>query len=131
MALCGYFFALCLSDVMDVRSDFSVVRFVLNCFYDLAFLALTAYVLFFSDRENDNWFRAVVWSGILLIAVQCLGYPYGAESEALRIIEALEGAAVFGLLIAFSMRLRDAGFGQKCLAAIILMELLDAIFIKE
>ena len=127
IALCGYFFSLCLSDVLDIRVNFSAVRVVLDCFYDLAFLMLTTYTLFFNDRENDNWFRAVIWSGILLIAVQCFVYPYGAESEALRIIEALEGAAVFGLLIVFSMRPREAAFGQKCLAAIILMELADAI----
>ena len=43
IVLCGGFFALCLSDALDISANFSAVRFFLNIFYALAFLSLTAF----------------------------------------------------------------------------------------
>ena len=45
IVLCGGFFALCLSDVLDINANFSAVRFFLNIFYALVFLSLTAFGL--------------------------------------------------------------------------------------
>ena len=33
IVLCGWFFALCLSDVLDIKVNFSAVRLVLNMLY--------------------------------------------------------------------------------------------------
>ena len=38
IVLCGGFFALCVSDVLDIRVNFSAVRVSLNVFYALVFL---------------------------------------------------------------------------------------------
>ena len=46
IVLCGGFFALCLSDALDIQANFSAVRFFLNIFYALTFLSLTAFALF-------------------------------------------------------------------------------------
>jgi hypothetical protein len=48
----------------------------------------------------------VLWAFIALVAVQCFVFPYGAEHELMRIIEALEGAVVFGLLTALLYQVR-------------------------
>ena len=47
IVLCGGFFALCVSDVLDIRVNFSAVRVSLNVFYALVFLSLTAFALSF------------------------------------------------------------------------------------
>ena len=52
IVLCGGFFALCLSDVLDISANFSAVRFFLNIFYALTFLSLTAFAL--SDLQQKK-----------------------------------------------------------------------------
>ena len=52
IVLGGSFFALCLSDVLDIRVSFSAVRVFLNVFYALAFLSLTAFGL--SDLKQKK-----------------------------------------------------------------------------
>ena len=52
IVLCGFFFALCLSDVLDIRVNFSAVRLFLNIFYALTFLSLTAFAL--SDLHQKS-----------------------------------------------------------------------------
>ena len=52
IVLCGGFFALCLSDVLDINANFSAVRFFLNIFYALAFFSLTAFAL--SDLKQKS-----------------------------------------------------------------------------
>ena len=44
--LCGWFFALCISDVLDIQVNFSLMRLILYICYALAFLAITIYTLF-------------------------------------------------------------------------------------
>lgn len=43
VVLLGWFFALCVSDILDINVNFSYVRFVLNVFYALTFLAVAVY----------------------------------------------------------------------------------------
>ncbi len=45
IVLCGGFFALCLSDVLDINVSFSAVRLFLNIFYALAFLSMAVFAL--------------------------------------------------------------------------------------
>ena len=52
IVLCGGFFALCLSDALDISANFSAVRFFLNIFYALTFLSLTAFAL--SDLQQKK-----------------------------------------------------------------------------
>ena len=52
IVLCGGFFALCLSDVLDIKVNFSSVRLFLNLFYALAYLSLTAFVLSNLDQKK-------------------------------------------------------------------------------
>ena len=127
VALCGWFFGLCVSDILDVNVGFSYVRFVLNIFYALAFLMVTVYTFILRSRLKDRYFTYVIWSYIALIAMQCFVFPYGTEIEILRIVEALEGAAVFGLLIALLLRREDAAFCKKALVTAVVLELFIAV----
>ena len=52
IVLGGSFFALCLSDVLDIKVNFSSVRLFLNLFYALAYLSLTAFVLSNLDQKK-------------------------------------------------------------------------------
>ena len=94
VVLCGWFFALCVSDILDIRVNFSYVRFAVNVFYALEFSALAVYTFFYKNKCEDRHFRCVIWAYIALTAVQCFVFPYETENEIMRIIEAVEGAAV-------------------------------------
>ena len=123
VVLCGGFFALSLSDALDLRANFSMVRAAMDFFYDAAFLSIALYTLFFAKKESDAWFRGVVWACAVLIAAQCFLFPYETENDWKRIYEAAEGAAVFALLVILTQRPRDAAFGQKAMICVISFEL--------
>ena len=125
--LCGWFFALCMSDILDINVNFSYVRVVLNLFYGIAFLSVSIYTLFMKYRKNDRDLKLVVVSYILLIGLQCFVFPYGTENELLRIFEAIEGAVVFGLLIAVIIKLLDEKFCQRSLFIATVLELAVAV----
>ena len=127
LMLCGWFFALCMSDILDINVNFSYVRVVLNFFYGIAFLAVTIYTLFTKYRKNDSDLKLVVVSYIILIGIQCFVFPYGTENELLRIFEAVEGAVVFGLLIAVFIKLLDEKFCQRSLFIATVLELAVAV----
>ena len=121
--LCGWFFALCLSDVLDITVSFSYVKLVLNIFYGIAFLAVSIYTLLMKYRKNVRDLKLVLITYILLIGLQCFVFPYGTENELLRIFEAVEGAVVFGLLIAVFIRISDEKFCQRSLFIATILEL--------
>ena len=125
--LCGWFFALCMSDVLDINVNFSYVRLVLNLFYGIAFLSVSIYTLFMKYRKNDRDLKLVVVSYILLIGLQCFVFPYGTGNEILRIFEAVEGAVVFGLLVAVFIRISDEKFCQRSLFIATVLELAVAV----
>ena len=125
--LCGGFFALCFSDVLDIRVSFSPVRAILNTFYGLTFLSLTVFALFDQHREKRSRLQAIVCFSAALIAVQCFVFPYGSGSEIKRICEAVEGVAVFTMLIILLTRISDGKYGQTALAAIVILEFATAI----
>lgn len=127
IVLCGWFFALCLSDVLDVCVDFSPVRFILNVIYGIAFSAISIYTLFNKYKRDDKYLKTVIGAFILLFGVQCFVFPYETEQELLRIFEALEGAVVYGLLIAILIKLDDEKFCQKSLFAATVLELAVAV----
>ncbi len=127
IALGGAFFALCLSDVLDVKVDFSSVRLVLNLFYALAFLSLTAFALSDLERRRQKHMQIIICCCAALIAVQCFVFPYDAETELLRICEAVEGIVVFTMLIILAMRINDQKYGQIALVVIVLLELATAV----
>ncbi len=62
-----------------------------------------------------------------LIAAQCFVFPYDAENEFLRICEAVEGIAVFTMLVLLATRINDEKYGQIALAVIVLLELAVAV----
>ena len=121
--LCGWFFALCLSDILDITISFSYVRLVLNVFYGIAFIAVSIYTLLMKYRKNDKDLKLVIVSYIILIALQCFVFPYGTGNELLRILEAVEGAVVFGILIAVFIRISDEKFCQRGLFITTVLEL--------
>ena len=127
IALCGGFFALCLSDVLDIRVSFSGVRMVLNIFYSLAFLSLGAFALSNLQRKKKMHLQIIVCACAALIAVQCFVFPYGAENEVKRICEAVEGIVVFTLLLRLIEKTDDEKYGQVALAVIVLLELAVAV----
>ena len=43
IVLCGWFFALCVSDFLDIEVNFPLERLVVNIFYIIAFLAIYIY----------------------------------------------------------------------------------------
>ena len=125
--LCGGFFALCLSDVLDVRVSFSPVRLFLNIFYALAFLSLTAFALSGLKQKKESQVRIIVCFCAALIAAQCFVFPYDAKNEFIRVCEACEGIAVFTMLILLAVRLRNGNYGQNALLVIVLLELAVAV----
>ena len=127
VVLVGWFFALCISDILDIRVNFSYVRFVLNVFYALAFLAVTIYTFVDQYKVEDRYFRYMIWSYIALIALQCFVFPYETENEIMRIIEAVEGAVVFGFLIALLLKLERVIFCKRILLAAVILELFIAV----
>ncbi len=126
VVLFGWFFALCVSDILDINVSFSYVRFVLNLFYVLAFLAVAIYTFAYKNKGDDRYFRCVIWAYNALIALQCFVFPYETENEIMRIVEALEGAVVFGFLIALLFKLDSVAFCKKILLVSVILELFIA-----
>ena len=124
---CGWFFALCISDALDFNVNFSSVRFTLNIFYSIAFLSIGVYTLLAKHRKNDKDLKAVIFAFIVLIAVQCFVFPYETKLVFWRIFESVEGAVVFGLLIAVLLKLDDEGFSRKSLLIATILEFIVAI----
>ena len=125
--LCGWFFALCLSDVLDIRISFSLVRFILNTFYVIAFTSISLFALFYKFKNDEKYLKYVIYAYIVLIVFQCFVYAYPTENEFLRIFEALEGATVFGLLVSILYKLDDHRFAQKAMMIMVILELIVAI----
>ena len=127
IVLCGGFFALCLSDVLDININFSAVRFFLNIFYALTFLSLTAFALSNLKQKQQKHIQMIVCFCAALIAVQCFVFPYDAENEFIRICEAVEGIVVFTMLIILVTKINDGKYGQRVLFAVVLLELAVAV----
>ena len=127
IVLGGGFFALCLSDVLDFKTGLSAVRVFVNVFYALAFLSLSVFALSDLKRKKETHMRIIVCACAALIAVQCFVFPYGAKSEVKRICEAVEGIAVFTMLIILATRINDEKYGQTALIVIVLLELAIAV----
>ena len=127
IVLCGGFFALCLSDVLDIRVSFSPVRLFLNTFYALTFLSMTAFALSDLQQKKQKQIQIVVCFCAALIAVQCFVFPYDAGKEFIRICEAVEGIAVFTMLIILVTNISDGKYGRSALLVIILLELAIAV----
>ena len=125
--LCGWFFALCISDVLDIQVNFSLMRLILDICYALAFLAITIYTLFLRHKENSWYFKSIICAFLLLIVLQCFVFPYGTEDIVLRIFEYVEGAVVFGLLIAILFKLENASFTASSLIIALILELIVAV----
>ena len=125
--LCGSFFALCLSDVLDIKVNFSAVRMLLNIFYALAFLSMTAFGLSDLHQKKQKHVRIIVCCCAALIAVQCFVFPYDAENEFIRLCEAFEGIAVFTMLIVLATRINDEKYGKRALNVIIVLEFAVAV----
>lgn len=127
VTLCGWFFALCLSDILDIGVNFSYVRLILDVFYIIAFTAISVYTLFYKFKNDIRHLRCVIYAYILLIVAQCFVFPYPSETELLRIFESLEGALVYGLLVATLFKLDDHVFSRKALIIMVILELSVAI----
>ena len=128
IVLCGGFFALCVSDVLDIRVNFSAVRVSLNIFYALVFLSLTAFALSGLEQKKQKYMRLIVCLCAALIAMQCFVFPYDAKNEFMRICEAVEGIAVFTMLIVLATQINNEKYGQSALFVIILLEIAVAVF---
>ena len=128
IVLCGGFFALCVSDVLDIRVNFSAVRVSLNVFYALVFLSLTAFALSGLEQKKQKYMRLIVCLCAALIAMQCFVFPYDAKNEFMRICEAVEGIAVFTMLIVLATQINNEKYGQSALFVIILLEIAVAVF---
>ncbi len=127
IVLCGGFFILCLSDVLDIKVDFSAVRVFLNVFYALAFLSLTAFALSDLMKKKEKHVRIMIFACAALIAAQCFVFPYEAKNELKRIFEVVEGIAVFTMLIILATRINDREYGQRAMLVIVILELAVAI----
>ena len=123
----GGFFILCLSDVLDIKVDFSAVRVFLNIFYALAFLSLAAFALSDLMKKKEKHVRIIICACAALIAVQCFVFPYEAKNELKRIFEVVEGIAVFTMLIILATRINDGEYGQRALSVIVILELAVAV----
>ena len=123
----GGFFILCLSDVLDIKVDFSAVRVFLNVFYALAFLSLAAFALSDLMKKKENHVLIIICACAALIAVQCFVFPYEAKNELKRIFEVVEGIAVFTMLIILATRINDGEYGQCALFVIVILELAVAV----
>ena len=127
IVLCGGFFALCFSDVLDINVSFSAVRLFLNIFYALAFLSMAVFALSGLQQKKQKHVRMIVCFCAALIAAQCFIFPYDAENEFIRICEAVEGIAVFTMLIILVTNINDGKYGQIALLMIVLLEFATAI----
>lgn len=77
----------------------------MNIFYALAFLSLTAFALSDLQQKKEKHIRMIVSFCAALIAAQCFVFPYDAENEFIRILQAVEGIAVFTMLIVLVYRI--------------------------
>lgn len=127
IVLCGAFFALCLSDVLDLRTNFSPVRLFLNVFYALSFLSLTVFALTDMRQIGLKHLQMILCFCAALIAAQCFVFPYDADSEFIRICEAFEGIAVFTMLIVLATRISDKRYGESALLVIVILEFAVAV----
>ncbi|MBP5169355.1 MAG: hypothetical protein ILP14_09175 [Oscillospiraceae bacterium] len=127
IVLGGGFFILCLSDVLDIKVDFSAVRVFLNVFYALAFLSLAAFALSDLMKKKEKHIRIIICACAALIAAQCFVFPYEAKNELKRIFEVVEGIAVFTMLIILATRINDGEYGQRALFVIVILELAAAV----
>ena len=127
IVLCCYFFALCLSDVLDIKVNFSAVRLFLNVFYALAFLSLTVFALTDLRRKEQKHVRIIVCACAALIAAQCFVFPYDSGNVFKRVFEAVEGIAVYTMLVILAIRINDEKYGQTALKVIVLLELAVAV----
>ena len=127
IALGGGYFALCLSDVLDIKANFSAVRAFLNVFYALTFFSLAVFALSDLQQKKQKQIRVIVCCCAALIAAQCFIFPYDAGNEFLRICQAVEGIAVFTMLVLLMTRINDEKYGQIALAVIVLLELAVAV----
>lgn len=125
--LCGYFFSLCLSDFYDIRDNFSLERFVINLFCDAVFLLLVLYALFFNRKKSPVYFKTIVWTAIVFIGIQCFVFPYRVEISLMKILESIEGAAVFALLIDFVLNLKKETLGKRSMFIVVVLEFAVAI----
>lgn len=99
----------CLSNLYAFSINFSLECFELNLLADIVFLLLGLYVFFFNHKESSACFKAVVWTSIVFIGTQCFVFSYRTEIGLMIVIE---GAVVFGLLIALVLNLKKAAFGK-------------------
>ena len=127
IVLCGCYFALCLSDVLDIKANFSAVRLFLNLFYALVYLSMTAFALSDLKQKKEKHIRIIICSCAALIAVQCFIFPYEAKNEFMRVCQAIEGIAVYTMLIVLAVRIGDEKYGQTALFVIVLLELAVAV----
>ncbi|MBQ1333902.1 MAG: hypothetical protein IIZ19_05900 [Clostridia bacterium] len=127
IVLGGCFFALCLSDVLDIKVNFSAVRMFLNIFYAMAFLSMTVFALSDLHQKTQKQVRIIVCCCAALIAVQCFVFPYDAKNELMRICEVFEGIAVFTMLIVLAARINDEKYGKRALNVIIVLEFAVAV----
>lgn len=127
IVLCGGFFALCLSDILDIKANFSAVRMFLNIFYALTFLSMTAFALSDLQKKRKKHIQMIVCFCAALITVQCFVFPYDAKTEIVRIFEAVEGIVVFAMLIMLVTKINDEKYAQSALFVIVLLELAVAV----
>ena len=127
IVLCGCYFALCISDVLDIKANFSAVRLFLNLFYALAYLSMTAFALSDLEQKKEKHIRIIICSCAALIAAQCFIFPYDAKNEFMRVCQAIEGIAVYTMLIVLAVRIGDEKYGKSALFVIILLELAAAV----
>ncbi len=122
IVLCGSFFALCLSDALDIKVSFSGVRLFLNIFYSMAFLSLNVFALSNLRLKKPVHMQIIVSTCAALIAAQCFVFPYGTASEIKRICEAVEGIAVFAMLVLLAAGINNEKYGWKALLIIVVLE---------
>ena len=127
IVLCGSFFALCLSDALDIKVSFSGVRLFLNIIYSLTFLSLSAFALSNLRMKKQIHMQIIVSTCAALIAAQCFVFPYGSASEIKRICEAVEGIIVFTMLILLITKINDEMYSQKALLIIVVLEFAVAV----
>ena len=127
LIICTYFFALCVSDFFEISKHFSLERLVADIFCDIAYLLLIVYLLFYNRKEEEGYFKVVLWAAINYIGVQSFVVPYRSGISVMKIFETIEGAAVYGILIAMVLNLRKATFCKKCILIVIALEMIVSI----
>ncbi len=128
MGMCGSFFAMSLSDFLDLGVDYTWQRFVMMILYDTAYLMLIIYVVGFSANKNSAFLRYVIYACIVLMTAQTLIFPYGSESPSKRYFELVAGLCVIVLLVVVAWKMQNPTVGSVCFLVIILLELAVAIW---